>query len=102
MKELIPTDDEFDTLLSALGALEREKLTRLAVDTWLEKAKNLTDAQVFEQAFSKKTEKEVVEATQPKAKEIVENTIVLYAKLVKFRDAVRERQLHGAIEDLLK
>ena len=102
MKDFIPTDEEFEVIFSGLEALQRDKLTRLAVEKFLDRAKNLTDEQAFTQAFSKQIEKEIATETQPEVKAIVESTIVLYAKLVKFRDAVREHRLNGAIEDLLK
>lgn len=100
MKDFIPTEEEFETLLAALGSYEKEKMTMLVVEQCLKKVEGLTDEQAFMKAFSKNIDKAVEEEVKPKAKEIRDSVILLFAKIIRMRDHFRSQRLAGAIEDL--
>jgi hypothetical protein len=100
LKDFIPTEEEFETLLSALGSYEKEKMTMLVVEQCLKQCEGLNNEEAFLKAFSKNTDKQIEELVKPKTKEIRDTVILLFAKIIKFRDYVRAQRLSGAIEDL--
>lgn len=101
MSPFIPNEEEFETILLALESYEKETLTKLVVEKYLAKVGNLTDEQAFTQAFSKTVEKDVTKEVREASSEIRDKIVLLYAKVLQFRNAVRKHRLDGAIEDLL-
>lgn len=102
MKPNMPTDEEFETIILALGAYANEKVTHLVVKQYLDGVKNLTDEAAFLEAFSKKNDKAVEEAVMGAAKAIRDSIVVVQAKVIQLRDFGRGLQTTEAIDLLTK
>lgn len=102
MKPFIPSEEEFETLLTALGSYEKEQVTTFVVGQYLKKMEGITNEQAFVKAFSKEIDKEVEESALAQTKMIRDKVVLLFAKVIQFRDFVREHQTADAIEQLTK
>lgn len=102
MKPFIPTEEEFDLLLTAIGSYEKEQVTTLVVGQYLKKMEGLTNEEAFLKAFSKADEKTIHEAVAIPVKVINDKVILVSAKVIQFRDFVREQRTTEDIDSLLK
>lgn len=101
-RPFIPTEEEFDLLLEALSTYERDAVTRLFVNQSLKQMKGLDDEEAFVTAFSKGKDKEIEQVCVTEARTINDKVILVYAKILQFRNYVREQTVSGAVEDLIK
>jgi len=102
VKEFIPTNAEFELLLSALDAYVKEKVSGLMVAQYLKRMEGLTDEQAFMKAFEKKPpEIDQVELTR-KTTELRDTVVLIAAKLVQLRNHYRDASVIGEIESLTK
>lgn len=107
MKEHIPTEEDIDLLIAALASHEKYAVSELLLDAisrnmgGLNGLDELTDEEAFIKAFSKKDEKELAAQLKAEATRLRDRTLVLSAKLINFRDAVRQYQVTGEIDRLL-
>ncbi len=104
MKDFIPSEEDFEVLLSALATYERDLITRYTVEEAMKPLKgiDLTNDEAFTQAFSKASLVGDTEKLMARSKAVRDKVIVIGAKLVQLRDHIKQHQLNGAISDLLK
>jgi hypothetical protein len=102
VKDFIPTEEEFETILTALGSYETEQVTKALATQYLKKMDGLSDAEAFKLAFTPATEKAILDEVVNQSKPIRDKVVLLFAKVIQFRDFVREHQTKDAIEALIK
>jgi hypothetical protein len=104
MKDFIPNEDDFETLMASLVAYERTLAAEIIVKEVLSRV-DLSNAETFEKAFSdphndmapmdaKKVLRETLDAQ--------EKLTLLKAKLIEFRNFVRTHTDKVAVDELLK
>lgn len=104
MKDFIPTEEDFETLLSSLSSHERFLATEIIIQEALSRV-DLNDVEAFSHAFSApppgmkpKDEKRILAETQV----IRDKLILIRAKLIEFRNHIRVHTTDVEIADLLK
>lgn len=98
MNELIPSEDEFDVIISALDSHEKTLYAEVLAKAVMEVIpSNLSDADAFERAFSKKVDYKEI---NNRCKTHREMLTVLSAKLIKLRDYLRNHTLTNAITQI--
>lgn len=100
--DMVLSEEDFETILTALSHYEKDMLTLLVVEHSLKKCEDLTDEQAFVKAFSKDFAKDTEEEIKPKAKEIREAMRLLSAKVVGLMHEVRHKRLANALTELLR
>lgn len=101
MKDYIPTEEDIELLIAALASHEKNLVNELVVDALLKNMGDLTNEEAFMQAFSHTDEKELADKLKGEATKIRDRMVILGAKLINFRDAIRQQQVTGEIDHLL-
>lgn len=123
MRDLLPSEEEFELLLQALTFYEPKALALIGDEEVLKAAKRLSEKaekkseneEAFDKAFGTKSSLDAnitfindliketdLEAVGAKAKKAKDDMTLLSAKLIRFRDYCRTVTTEEAIRDLLK
>lgn len=102
MKPFVPTEEEFELLLTSLDSYVKEQVTGFIAKQYLKRMEGLSNEQAFIEAFSKKPDGIDQGELQTQTKEMRDKVVLLAAKLVQMRNHFRDSHLNSAIEDLTK
>lgn len=100
MRDFIPTEEEFDSILASLAVYERQLEAEALVNSAMKNIPiNADDSQAFESAFASKLNYEKVRKDcAPKRDALV----LISAKIIMLRDFMRKVAFDKALDELIK